>query len=456
MHNNLDVKTLPGLCSAILLLRMKMRIFVLGIILLGLCFDLCGMHGIGAAEDEQELSCHDSDYDIDGDIDRILYCLKLSGDPYIHNDMGYDLWHALRDHNLSDRNYEAVLDRLGFRANQAVYKNIHVPGYDGRTALERAVYSGDIKAVMVIVQHPDIRLKPSFLHKVIYEAMLNRGILDGNVDLVSRLVTRELFGFTQDQCKNIIIQARLLRPLRLYLGFEQNSRVFADPNVNAYDRQTGECSLFRAVDRQDRELVEALLTFEDLNMNVSDAYGTTALIQAIIFRYNDILQVLLQNDRPRQYEWYYLNINCADPSGKTPLMWAIIRGNEFAICQLCGDSRLDPGIVDKKNRSALDWAYKMVNRLAIQKIKELMPKRGKKRPRCLRLSHIPHLSDLSNLSSYSPKSVEELVPASPRLQALMSSSSPRLSSSQTPRETLTGATLRETPSLKRTVQSSRF
>lgn len=349
------------------------------------CSLVISAYGMRACEEEQELAFHECDHDID-----------------------------------------FVLDRLGFQKDKKVYRDIKMPGVNGHTPLQQAIMWGDVNATKEISRHPNLGLNCRHRCECVHRAMLRAAMFAGDMTLVQKLSKSPVLCLSESEREVIFMRAHLF--LMLFdLGFSPKSRVFVD--INASDYETGDCALVRAVLRNDFEIFRALLTFEDLNLNRSDSYGTTALIQAIISKYDDFLKVLFQDDRPRIFNGYYLDINCADCVGLSPLMWAIKVNNELAIHWLCADHRLDPTRTDEKNRSALDWAYLMGNELAIEKLKLLMPKVT---PRSSRSSVNQKFPDSSPRTPryetpQSPRSLEQIVPHSPRLSVLMPSlSAPQL------------------------------
>lgn len=350
------------------------------------CGLMTSVYGMQKPEDEQELLFHESDYDFD-----------------------------------------YILDRLGFQKEKAVYCNIGMPGIDGQNPLQRAVMWGDVDATKQLVGHPAFALNRERRCWCIHRAMLNQAVFARDVKRVEELRKSPVLCLNEKERHAVLIRVIFFSAL-LSLGFPEKSRVFFD--INASDHETGDCPLFRAILRNDFEIIQALLTFDDLNLNRSDKYGTTALIHAIIYKLDDVLKLLIHDDRPRILNGYYLDINCADCFGLTPLMWAIKVNNELAIDWLCADRRLDPQRIDNKGRSALDWACKAENHYAFEKINALIPKVMQRTARSsgsqtLRTS-IP--SPPQYETPYSPRSLAEVVLQSPRLSIMM----PSLSLSELP------------------------
>ena len=277
------------------------------------CSFIVSADGMRAEEDQLEFFPEDE--------------LELS----LHEDVEHDL--------------DCILDRLGFKGNKKTYFDIRNPHNDGHQPLQRAVLWGDVDATKEIVMHPVLALPHSQRCRYIHKAMLNAAMFAGDMALVKTMSKSPFLCLSESEQEAIFMRAHLFLML-LNLGFLEKSRVFF--NINARDSETGDCALVRAVLREDFELVRALLTFEDLNLNCCNQYCTTALIQAIVCKTDDILKIILQDDRPRKLDPYYLDINCADCVGLTPLMWAIKVDNERAIDWLCADRRLDPTKTDKE------------------------------------------------------------------------------------------------------------
>lgn len=354
-------------------------------------------------------------------IGMVIFCsliISSDGMPACEEEQEL-LFHEDVEHDL-----DCVLDRLGFGRNTRAYCDIRTPHNDGNPPLQRAVLWGDVDATKQIVSHPLLKLTYSQRCQYIHRAMLNAAMFAGNMACVKTISRSPSLCLSETEQEAIFMRAHLFL-IFLNLGFPEKSRVFF--NINARDSETGDCVLVRAVLREDFDIVRALLSFEDLNLNCCNNYSTTALIQAIVCKTDDILKIILQDDRPRKLDPYYLDINCADCLGLTPLMWAIKVDNECAIDWLCADRRLDPTRTDKENRSALDWAYLMKNELAIQKLKVLMSTHsarssGGQRAR----GSTPRTPQYE--TPHSPRSLTEIVPDSPRLSTLM----PSLSAPQLP------------------------
>lgn len=117
--------------------------------------------------------------------------------------------------------------------------------------------------------------------------------------------------------------------------------------VNAKDRRTGEGALHIVARREDSTYLRVLLQQDDINANLQDGRGNTALIIAAERGWTEGVTILLR---------YRANVNLANASGETPLIRAVqVRNLEVA--QTLLNAGADPDRTDNvTGKSARDYA----------------------------------------------------------------------------------------------------
>ncbi len=88
--------------------------------------------------------------------------------------------------------------------------------------------------------------------------------------------------------------------------------------VNTRDKGTGDAAIHIVTKRSDALYLRALLQNEDINPNLQDRDGNTALILAADRNWDDGIAILIR---------YHANVNVANSSGETPLIRAVQRHN---------------------------------------------------------------------------------------------------------------------------------
>lgn len=139
--------------------------------------------------------------------------------------------------------------------------------------------------------------------------------------------------------------------------------------VNSKDRGTGEGALHIVTQRSDALYLRALLQADDINPNLQDNRGNTALIVAIEQNWSEGVGILIK---------YRANVNLANNSGETPLIRAVQMHNVDIVRQLL-DAKADPDRADYgSGKSARDYAEEGRRWPAIAKLIAETPKGGKK------------------------------------------------------------------------------
>lgn len=139
--------------------------------------------------------------------------------------------------------------------------------------------------------------------------------------------------------------------------------------VNAKDRGTGEGALHIVARRSDALYLRALLQADDVNPNLQDGRGNTALMVAVEQNWSEGVNILIK---------YRANVNLANAGGETPLIRAVQMHNADIIRQLL-DAKADPDRADYgSGKSARDYAREATRYPAIAKLLADAPKKGQK------------------------------------------------------------------------------
>lgn len=138
--------------------------------------------------------------------------------------------------------------------------------------------------------------------------------------------------------------------------------------VNTKDRGTGEGALHIVARRSDALYLRALLQADDVNPNLQDGRGNTALMVAVGQNWNEGVGILIR---------YRANVNLANSAGETPLIRAVQMHNVDIVRQLL-DAKADPDRADYgSGKSARDYAREATRWPAIAKMLADAPKGGK-------------------------------------------------------------------------------
>jgi ankyrin repeat protein len=139
--------------------------------------------------------------------------------------------------------------------------------------------------------------------------------------------------------------------------------------VNTKERGSGEGALHIVAKRSDALYLRALLQADDVNPNLQDARGNTALIFAIEQNWGEGVGILIR---------YRANVNVANNGGETPLIRAVQMHNADIVRQLL-DAKADPDRADYgSGKSARDYAREGTRWPNIAKLLADAPKAGAK------------------------------------------------------------------------------
>ena len=139
--------------------------------------------------------------------------------------------------------------------------------------------------------------------------------------------------------------------------------------VNTKDRGTGEGALHIVARRSDALYLRVLLQADDINPNLQDGRGNTALIVAVEQNWSEGVGILVK---------YRANVNLANNGGETPLIRAVQMHNIEIVRQLL-DAKADPDRADYgSGKSARDYARENTRYPNIAKLIADTPKGGQK------------------------------------------------------------------------------
>lgn len=135
--------------------------------------------------------------------------------------------------------------------------------------------------------------------------------------------------------------------------------------VNAKDRSTGEGAVHIVTRRSDSLYLRVLLQQDDINPNLQDGRGNTALIIAAERGWEEGVSILVK---------YKANVNLANAAGETPLIRAVQVHNIEVVRQLL-NAGADPDRTDNvTGKSARDYARDEVRYPQIAKLLADAPK----------------------------------------------------------------------------------
>ena len=135
--------------------------------------------------------------------------------------------------------------------------------------------------------------------------------------------------------------------------------------INAKDRSTGEGALHIVTKRSDATYLRFLLQQSDINPNLQDGRGNTALILAAERGWTEGVSILIR---------YSANVNQANLSGETPLIRAVQSHDAESVRELLA-AGADPDRTDNvTGKSARDYAREGTRWPAVAKLLADAPK----------------------------------------------------------------------------------
>lgn len=138
--------------------------------------------------------------------------------------------------------------------------------------------------------------------------------------------------------------------------------------VNAKDRSTGEGALHIVVKRNDATYLRVLLQQDEINPNLQDNRGNTALIIAAERGWDEGVSILIK---------YGANVNLANASGETPLIRAVQVHDIEVVRQLLAAGANPDRTDNVTGKSARDYARDEARYPQIAKLLADAPRGGK-------------------------------------------------------------------------------
>ncbi|TFK26024.1 ankyrin [Coprinopsis marcescibilis] len=240
-----------------------------------------------------------------------------------------------------------VVELLSYREDL----DVNLADVDGRTALGEAARNGHTEIVKLLMNTEGIVADREDLEG---RSPLFHASRHGHVEVVQILLlaspSRGMHEYLQS-ASWALIEASFydrLEVVGLLLAVE-------GVNVNAVD-QEGQTALMRAAGRGSRDVVEKLIAVEGVDVNAVDMNGRTALIHACSCMWwdeaYDAVVEILKGAKDK------VKVNVADKLGRTALMEASLRGYGNIVKMLCNDHGLgaDVGAVDAEGQTALSLA----------------------------------------------------------------------------------------------------
>lgn len=158
----------------------------------------------------------------------------------------------------------------------------------------------------------------------------------------------------------------LERLKRLPFNTVMAARKYGMDNISAPDNAHTGSKLCMAILRGDNMEAKKLLLSDRSGLNYQDEPdGWTPLIYSIYYANSRARQMLLDFDA---------NINQEDFSGRTPLMFAAIRGDFELLNQLLSLGA-DPNAADHKHKNAMDFAIEYRQQKCITLLQQLLPQK---------------------------------------------------------------------------------
>lgn len=139
--------------------------------------------------------------------------------------------------------------------------------------------------------------------------------------------------------------------------------------VNTRDRETGEGAIHIVTKRDDSLYLRVLLQHDDINKNLQDHQGNTALLIAAQRGWDEGVRLLIK---------YGANVDLANAAGETPLIRAV-QVHNFAIVDALLKANANPDRTDNvTGKSARDYARQETRYPQIARLLAEAPKGGTK------------------------------------------------------------------------------
>ncbi|ORX84083.1 ankyrin [Anaeromyces robustus] len=221
--------------------------------------------------------------------------------------------------------------------------NINITDDMGRTSLMKAAADGEVEVVKLLLTHPYIDVNKQDIN---FQTALMKAAMNGHTDVVRELL--KFNGINVNIRNSDGIPVLVATAEKGY--FDIVKLLLKYPNIN-YQSQLSEefkNTMKYWYNDDNKELIELIKSGRkaDVNMNEHLKYSLFFVVVCI----GDIekVKILLKSSR--------ININWKDPSGKTPLMIAIIKKQEEIIELLLKQSKINVNIKDNEGNTALTYA----------------------------------------------------------------------------------------------------
>uniref|UniRef100_A0A8C5L8Q6 Inversin n=1 Tax=Jaculus jaculus TaxID=51337 RepID=A0A8C5L8Q6_JACJA len=212
--------------------------------------------------------------------------------------------------------------------------------YEGRTALHFAVADGNLTVVDILTSYESCNITS---YDNLFRTPLHWAALLGHAQIVHLLLERNKSG-------TIPSDSQGATPLHYAAqsNFAETVKVFLKhPSVKDDSDLEGRTSFMWAAGKGSDDVLRTMLALKsDIDINMADKYGGTALHAAALSGHVSTVKLLLENDA---------QVDAADVMRHTPLFRACEMGHRDVIQTLIkGGARVD--LVDQDGHSLLHWA----------------------------------------------------------------------------------------------------
>ncbi|XP_063673929.1 uncharacterized protein LOC134811121 [Bolinopsis microptera] len=229
--------------------------------------------------------------------------------------------------------------------------DVEIKNSTGKTALMYALEVNRIDMidiVNIVCQHKNVFLeKDDYGLNISHYAVMNHKSLElikcllrnGSINNASLVISKD----------NIMVTPFHLATSRGSVELVLFLLKIDEVDVNVNDN-SGETALMHATKVGKTNVIKALIADDRVEVNYCDKAGRTALMHATKAGKTDVIKALIADDR--------VEVNHCDKAGRTALMHATKTGKTDVIKALIADDRVDVNFCDKAGRTALMYAAK--------------------------------------------------------------------------------------------------
>ncbi|XP_028909910.1 inversin isoform X2 [Ornithorhynchus anatinus] len=245
--------------------------------------------------------------------------------------------------------------------------------YGGRTALHFAVADGNLAVVDVLTSYGTCNVTP---YDNLFRTPLHWAALLGHTQIVHLLLERNKFG-------TIPSDSQGATPLHYATqsNFAETVEVFLKhPSVKDDSDLEGRTSFMWAAGKGSDDVLRTMLSLKlDIDINMADKYGGTALHAAALSGHVSTVKLLLDHNAQvdatdvmkhtplfRACEMGHKDViqtlikggarvDLVDQDGHSPLHWAALGGNAD-VCQILIENKINPNVQDYAGRTPLQCA----------------------------------------------------------------------------------------------------